>query len=75
MTFTGKYILRDVLGTHFVVPVDRTLGDGRKCFELSDEGAILWHAIERGEEGLAETYGDEDVRDFVDTLKSLGALA
>ncbi len=70
MTFTGKYVLRDVLGTHFVVPIDRSLGEGRKCFELADEGAAMWRAIERGE-NLAASYDVEDVNDFIDTLKEL----
>ena len=73
MKFTGKYVLRDVLGTHYVVPVDRSLGQGRKCFELSDEGAHLWRLIER-EGAVSGACGEEDARDFVDTLKSLGAL-
>jgi hypothetical protein len=72
MTLTGKYVLRDVLGVHFVVPVDRSLGDGRKCFELSAEGADIWRAIECG--GDISMYDEEEIREFVDTLKSLGVL-
>lgn len=74
MKLTGKYILRDVLGTHFVVPVDRSLGEGRKCFELVDEGAALWRAIEHGKKNLTSIAGEDDVREFISVLKELGAL-
>jgi hypothetical protein len=74
MTFTGKYILRDVLSAHFVVPVDRELGQERKCFEITDEGAAMWHAIEY-EEGDLRKFDEEAMCEFVDTLKSIGALA
>ena len=74
MKLTSKYILRDVLGTHFVVPIDRSLGKDRKCFELVDEGAALWRAIERGEDDFSSIACEDDVREFLDALKALGAL-
>ena len=84
MTFTGAYVLRDVLGTHYAVPVAREAGAKWRCFELPDEGAWLWRALERGEEDVAERYdarfgvavskAEEVLADFVGSLAALGVV-
>lgn len=45
MTIQGSYILRDVAGSHVVVPVGSTAADFNGMITLNETGAFLWRQL------------------------------
>lgn len=80
------FLLRDVAGTSVIVPVGAATTAFPGMITLNSTGVYIWQLLEqdRTEQSLvaamierydvSETKALEDVRAFVDRLKSIGAV-
>ena len=78
--------LRNVSGTSFIVSVSESRVDYENIFSLNETGALLWKSLEQGAEKeelwhileneyeVDEDTVAEDVEEFLNKLRSLGAL-
>ena len=48
MKIKGDYILREVAGSHLVVPIGMAVADFNGVITLNETGALLWKALESG---------------------------
>ncbi len=86
MKIKDGYILRDVAGVSFAVPVGDESAGKNKMITVNETGKMMWKALEKGitRDALldkmlaeydvdAETLG-KDIDDFLDKLRDGGLL-
>lgn len=61
MTIKGSFILREVAGSHVVVPVGASVVDFNGMITLNETGAFLWGLLSQGAEaeGLVRRLTEE----------------
>lgn len=86
MKIKKGFILRNVAGTHIVVPVSQNILNYRGMLSLNETGAFLWTALEKGTdrqallELLLEEYdvprqvAQADMEEFLARVDAIGAL-
>lgn len=86
MKLKNGFLLRELAGSHVVVPVGQAAIDLRGMITLNETGAFLWQQLgtEQTEESLCEAMtqaydvSDERARDdiglFLETLRTHGLL-
>lgn len=86
MKIKEGFVLRNIAGSHIVVPVGAVSIDFNGMITLNDSAAFLWKQLEKGTDVdgltaaiLAEYETDEDTartcsQDFVDKLNEAGCL-
>lgn len=87
MKVKEDYLLRNVAGSHIVVPVGEGCLDFSGVITLNEVGAFLWEKLQNDvtEEGLVEALLNEydvdrataqaDVKEYIEKLKGADLLA
>ncbi len=90
MKATEGYILRNVGGVHYLLPIGQNIALHRRGFQLNHTGVFLWNALRQGQdkeqmlENLLQNYKTEaadvsslrsDIDSFLEQMQSLGLLA
>ena len=86
MIRSENFILRDVAGSHVVVPVGTAVDDFSGMITLNDAGVYLWNALETEQTiaslgavltqqyEVSEEQAQADAEKFVQKLQSVGAV-
>lgn len=86
MRATGELVLREIAGTHILIPVGDTAAKLHGMITLSDSGLLLWERLQREctEEELVGTLlaeyevdretAEADVREFLQHLRKVDIL-
>lgn len=87
MKIQAGYILREVAGTHVVVPTGAAAVNFSGMINLNGTGAFLWNQLVAGKTGqellialleeyeIDETTAKADISEFLEKLKAAGLLA
>ena len=86
MKINNNFIMKEVAGTNMVVPVGNELIDLNAMITLNESGAFLWKLLVNDSteyelvEAMLKEYdtdmktATEDIREFIDNLRKIGAL-
>lgn len=86
MKINNNFIMKEIAGTNMVVPVGNELVDLNAMITLNESGAFLWNLLINDSteyelvEAMLKEYdidmktATEDIREFVDNLRKIGAL-
>lgn len=86
MKIKQDFVLRQVAGTHVVLPIGKATVDFNGMVTLNETGAFLWRLLEQGiaREALADALTAEysvsretalqDVDDFIAMLEPVGCI-
>ena len=86
MRLKEGFVLRQVAGSHIVLPVGAASVDFNGMVSLNETGALLWRTLEGGADSEAlvsaltaeyeveRAEAAEGVEEFLETLRSVGCL-
>lgn len=86
MKIQGSYILRDVAGSHVVVPVGQSVADFNGLITMNETGAFLWRQLQEDVErdtlirrmtdeyDVTPAQAAQDVDTFLQKLRENGFL-
>ena len=86
MKINNNFILKEIAGSYMVVPVGNELIDLNAMITLNESGAFLWNLLLSDsteyelvtamlkEYDIDINTATEDIREFVDNLRKIGAL-
>lgn len=86
MKIQGSYILRDVAGSHVVVPVGQSVADFNGLITMNETGAFLWRQLQEDVErdtlirrmtdeyDVTPAQAAQDVDTFLQKLRDNGFL-
>lgn len=86
MIIKKSYLLREVAGTHVVLPMGSALVDFNGVITLNESGVMLWKLLEQGTdvEALVEAMTSEynvseeealnDIHAFINDIRKAGCL-
>ena len=83
MKLKENFVLRQVADTWVVLPVGAASLDFNGMLTLNETGAVLWQALEQGNDPVDALTADydvsrqqaaADVEEFLDSLRSVGCL-
>lgn len=87
MKINDQFVLREISGSFIVVPTGDRLVDLNGMITLNETGAFLWNLLlaDTTKETLADAMTKEfdidgetaeaDIQEFIESLKSIGALS
>lgn len=86
MKFNGNFVLKNIGGTYYAVPLGEASKTIKGMIKLNDSGAFIWEKLEKGIDedeivaeltknfGINEDTARKDFKEFTNSLKKVNIL-